>query len=336
MSGETEEVEEPDMVGQGPERIDKPIDTSKLKSEAMDLTSSNVGEIDAIEDSAPLDIPDPDYLTNFCKNRNTPSDSLFSNMPSMDWGKKDSWGSWIIILGILVGLFFLAFLWHLAKNFNLVVPFVGGSLNILKYLIIYSIIIVVMVLLLKFTRYFSLWYNLFYKYLRLTFNPLLDPKVSELYCFFSDYVNPLIYFPSMIFFLLCLIGIVLLLVLILLPILAAVSFFVGFLFSLLGEKKTDTLQTKTLQSQGINKIKDMTSKLYSKDAGLFGTIKATMAGKDLPPSAPSESKPPKPLVEFRSGFINLSKKVPPPSSMPGATLGKASVFSAAKGLFSKK
>jgi hypothetical protein len=175
--------------------------------------------------------------------------------------------------------------------------------------------------------------------LRLTFNPLLDPKVSELYCFFSDYVNPLIYFPSMIFFLLCLIGIVLLLVLILLPILAATSFFVGFLFSLLGEKKTDD----TLQTKGINKIKDIASKqLYSKDAGLFGTIKATMAGKDLPPSAPSAPSPPKPLVEFRSGFINLSKKVPPPAAMPGAVPGAmpakapTSVFSAAKGLFSKK
>lgn len=311
---EAEELQDPE-VGQGPEKL-KEVDTSEFKNQAMDLTSSNVGEIDEVEASGPLNLPDPDYLTNFCKNRNTPADSWFTNMPSLDWSKREGWGSWIVILLGLGIVFFVLMVWYFIKYYELIIPFIGGSINIMKYLIIYSIIIVVMVLLLKFTRYFSVWYKLFYKYLRLTFNPLLDDKVSQLYCFFSDYVNPLIYYPSMIFFLFCLIGVVLLLVLILLPILAAVSFFVGFLFSLLGEKKTDS----SLQTQAINKVRNtIDTKIYSKNAGLMGSVKAAMTGKPLPVSAPVPPVPPKPLVEFKSGFINLSKKTAPGASAPGVT-----------------
>lgn len=200
-------------------------------SNLMDLTGNGDNP-----NSDSIGLPDPTYMTNFCKNRNFPQDKgvldivdgleSILNIPQT---LQDSLGT--AILGIFLILYLI---WILMKYYDLLIPFAGGAFNILKFLLIYTIVITLLVFFFKFTAFFGFWYVLFVKFFKLMMNPLLDENVSFLYCYLTDYVNWMIYFPAMFFYFICLVGITLLLFLIILPLLAIVSFAISWLFSLIG------------------------------------------------------------------------------------------------------
>jgi len=70
---------------------------------------------------------------------------------------------------------------------------------------------------------------------------------------FSDYISWLIYYPSMLFYLICF-GLLLVFdILILLPTLIFMGFVVGYLFSLLGDPNTESKGTLSMMKGMLNK-----------------------------------------------------------------------------------
>lgn len=196
-----------------------------------DITKSSSNSVDKLEDLSPLKLDtDPNYLTNFCKNRNIPHWIKIKN--PLD-SEPDFWEKYLAY-AVLSGLLLLIFLWYLFMYYDLLIPLAGGLVNILKHLIIYCVILFVMVLFFKFLKKLSFWYNLWLEYLKLFLNPLINEKVSSAYCYFTNYVNWLIYYPAKLFYLVCLIGITLIFFLIIIPIIVGISFIIGKLFELLG------------------------------------------------------------------------------------------------------
>jgi len=141
----------------------------------------------------------------------------------------------LITFLVLSGVLLLFAIWYFFKYSELVLPFAGGFLNIIKFLIIYTVIIIVLIFFFKFVFTFKFWFTLFVKYFKLFLNPLLNEKVSTAYCFFTSYVNWLIYYPAKLFYLICLLGISFIFFLIIVPIIVIISFTIGYLFSLLGD-----------------------------------------------------------------------------------------------------
>jgi hypothetical protein len=226
----------------------------------LDLTKNK--KIDPLDEkitgSSPLNLnADPNYLTHFCKNRNSVPPNDIKN-PFKFITEKMKPDTWIPIL--VVGVPLLLFLiWCFFKYYDLALPFAGGIFNILKFFIIYIVIIIVMRFFFKFLFTFKFWITLFMKYLKLFMNPLLNDKVSSAYCYFTSYVNWLIYYPAKIYYFICLLGISFIFFLIIIPIIVCISFVIGYLFSLLGdsssaEKLIDNMK-KAASSVTINTVK---------------------------------------------------------------------------------
>ena len=227
--------------------LDTEIDTSEKANEVkgkVNLSKTGIVPVDPvdepIEGSSPLKLTsDPNYLTNFCKNRNAPHKVKMINPLDLINGKskfdkKDK----LITFLTLGGVILILVIWYFFKYSELILPFTGGFLNILKFLIIYTVIIIVLIFFFKFVFTFKFWFALFVKYFKLFLNPLLNEKVSKAYCFFTSYVNWLIYYPAKLFYLICLVGISFIFFLIIVPIIAIISFVIGYLFSLLGDNSS--------------------------------------------------------------------------------------------------
>lgn len=292
----------------GDSEVDQGLKTAGGEfADKTDITSAPY-KIDKVGESTPVKLPDPDYLSNFCRNR---------NMPPKDSGMKDIVKGLDGVLKIatihtkfhdyigtaILGVFLILFIiWNLIKYKSQLIPFAKGGFNIFKFLLIYTIIIILIVLFFKFTSYFSFWYVAFVKYFKLFYNPLLNDKVSFLYCYLTDYINWIIYYSAKIFYLIILIGLLLLLLLFILPLLAIVSFAVGYLFSLIGEKTSQD--------------------------GLFDKMKKTaqiVTGKPAPNPVPTP--PP-------SAVSNLLSKLPIDSSVSNL-LSKLPIDGAVSSLISK-
>jgi hypothetical protein len=251
-----------------------------------------------IEGSSPLNLnADPNYLTNFCKNRNTPTKPLFKN--PFDIFKK-GFKPDLIGYAIVGGCLFLYLIWAFFKYYDVALPFAGGVFNIIKFLIIYTIIILVLKLFFKFVFSFKFWMTLFVKYFRLFLNPLLNPKVSSAYCFFTSYVNWLIYYPAKIYYFICVLAICGIFILCVLPVIACISFVIGYLFSLLGDGRSfegavDGMK-KAVGSVKLNTVKTsdlatQAKEVASQAPGALSQASALMkAAPDLMKAAPEMMK----------------------------------------------
>lgn len=223
--------------------------------------SSYIDKVDPldkpIEGSSPLNLnSDPNYLTNFCKNRNTPNRLTLKNpFTLIDKAKIDTWIG-LVVVGIPLFLFLL---WCFFKNYDVIIPYAGGVFNILKFLIIYCLILFVLRLFFKFVFTFKFWVSLFIKYFELFLNPLRDNKVSSAYCYFTPYVNWLIYYPAKLYFFICLLGVCFIFFLIIIPVIVAISFTIGYLFSLLGDSSSLEKAAENLK-KAVSSVKVNTAK----------------------------------------------------------------------------
>jgi hypothetical protein len=249
---------------------------SALKSK-LDISKSPFSSIEKVEKGTPIKSANPNYLTNFCKNRNTPKKEQLKILGKIEklTQIKKKWKEYAGSLA-LAGLVFLYALWILIKYYDLLIPFAGGGLSLLKYLIIYFIAIALIVTFFKFTSYFSFWYVLFMKYFRLFMNPLLNDKVSFLYCYFTDYINWLIYFPAKFFYFCILFLVILLLILIILPVLSILSFAIGYLFSLLGEGASINVLSDKIKGVLPNPVAKPVAKVLPKPVAKVAPAMAAM------------------------------------------------------------
>jgi hypothetical protein len=135
-------------------------------------------------------------------------------------------------IGYFMGVFLV---YLLAMHFTSLAPFSNGLIIMTKYIFLYGIIITTIVLFISLIGAMNWWVSLFLWYVERFIFPLRDHKTSSWYYYFTDYVNWIIYGGAMIYFLCCVIFLVGLLCLLLLPGIAVVGFFIGYLFSLLGE-----------------------------------------------------------------------------------------------------
>jgi len=180
---------------------------------------------------------------SFCRPRTTTTttDTIAKKVLSGFSGSYNtdsfSWMTGLITLACISGFILLVLLYYTVKRPELVFPFGQAFIRILWYLLIYSAIVMVIILFIRFIVEVIHFIKVTIAYFNLMMNPLLDPKVSSLSCYFTDYVNGLIYYPAMIFYLICFVGLILFDFLILLPVLAIFGFVIGFLFSLLGENR---------------------------------------------------------------------------------------------------
>lgn len=199
---------------------------------------------DSISSSEPVTLTGPDYTTSFCRPRQTEStagstiSSAILTFARYFDIRDVSWYPYLISLSGVGGLFIFILLWYFIKYPDLVKPFTFGGVKLCWYLFLLFLILSVLVLFIHFLYYIAYFIEVTIHYFNMTLNPLLNEKVSSLCCFFSDYLNWLIFYPAMIYYLIIFILLVLFDVLVLIPILALFGFIVGFLFSLLGERET--------------------------------------------------------------------------------------------------
>jgi len=218
----------------------------------------------------------PDYSTSFCRPRPTESTSTILINTTVSGIKNSfqidglSWINALILFLSIGGLLFLLVLWYSFKYPDAIGPFLTGIFRLSWCLFIYFIIISVLVLFIQFMYYFAYWIGITIQYFNLFMNPLLNERVSELSCYFSDYVNFLIYYPAMVFYFICLILLVLFDILVMAPVMVFFGFIVGILFSLLGEQP-DTVKKVIGTVSGIVQEKYQKLKTSAKDsmAGLM-------------------------------------------------------------------
>lgn len=267
---------------------DKKIDTdtsirkvSENMSEKIDLTKSTSKLIDKIDNSTPAEVKfDANYLTHFCRNRKWPDLSPLKQIFTFSMGNLNEYVSSALLAFILLS--FIA--WNMLKNYDNLVPFSGGILNILKLVVIYFVIVFVMKLFIKLLKALSFWFDLFRDYFKLFLNPLLNQHVSFLYCYFTNYVNWIIYYPAKIFYFICAMGIALVFFMVIIPIILAFSFILSKLLSLLGNRSSVDTITDTANAFKINAMKaaallSKAPSMFSKGPGLIALEKA--AGTEL-------------------------------------------------------
>jgi hypothetical protein len=135
-----------------------------------------------------------------------------------------------------IGYFLVVlFVYLLAMHFTSLAPFSNGLLVMTKYIFLYGIIITTIVLFLSLVGTLNWWMSQFVWTGERFLFPLRDNKTSSWYYYFTDYVNWIVYGGAMIYFAICLVFLLVFLGLILLPGIAVIGFFIGYLFSLLGE-----------------------------------------------------------------------------------------------------
>jgi hypothetical protein len=245
------------------------IDTSSVSNPNFNPESVGLPTIQSLEpvklDSA------PEYPTSFCRAPETKTTAeriqegavnTFKNAFKMDGL---SWMNALILFLSIGGFILLVVICYSFMNPDIVVPSLKGVLRISWRIFIYFLILSILVLFIQFMYYFAYWIGITINYFNLFMNPLLNERVRQLSCYFSDYVNFLIYYPAMLFYFILLVLVVLFDLLILLPVMGLFGFLVGTLFSLLGEDN-DTVKDVAkkvtgMVQKGITNAKDSMSSL---------------------------------------------------------------------------
>lgn len=273
--------------------------TGAIENVGTDVTGVSIQKDTSSES---VNLSGPDYSTSFCRPRETESAMgttvsswILKIARTFDIGGV-SWYPHLIAVSSIGGVMFIVFLWYFIQNPDLIKPLMTGSLKLLWYGFIFFMILSVLILYIHFLYYIAYFFELTVHYFNLTCNPLLNERVSSLCCYFSDYVNWLIYYPSMIYFLICFAVLVVIDVFVLLPILAFFGFMVGFLFSLLGHRAENAPQVKDQISDVMNHPKvngllaDGAKNIQGSVNKLKGIFHTSIPG--LVPSAPPNTSAP--------------------------------------------
>ena len=153
-----------------------------------------------------------------------------------------------LITSFLTGLL----IWYFIQYYDLLLPFMSGGLSLLKYFVICITIFYIMVLFIQTTLYFSFWYASTLYHFRHMVNPLLNHTVRYYYYYFTDYINWIIFYPARFWYGFRFTTNILFFILVILPVMAFIAFFIGILFSWLGEKK----ETFSIFKEGLSSIAD--------------------------------------------------------------------------------
>ncbi len=311
--------------------IDPDLDMD-LNETDMDFDTPESYTLDS-NSSKPVDLFEPDQ-ESLCRPRSdkTTTDKIREHIVSSFTGsyKTDSfsWITGLITLACISGFILLVLLYYFVKRPELVFPFTGAFVRIFWYLFIYSVIVFVMISFIRLILIVIYFIKVTIEYFNLMMNPLLNPKVSELTCYFTDYVNMLIYYPAMIFYLICFIGLLLFDSLILLPALAIFGLIIGTLFSLLGKNRTTEGKKPTSTPSG---LMGKAASLMGAAKGMvpFAALAGTGSGADLGQLAASSGVPDLGQLAASSGVPGVGQ-LAASSGVPG--VGQLAKIAANTGL----
>ena len=222
-----------------------------------DLTVSNIPNTDTTETN--YDNPSNDNTSNNPSNNQTFNDEAYddetynrdipgveksdtTSSPSKIKGSNYSTGicsspesckSVAKKIGIALVVIFLIYI--VITQRSAIANISDGLIKLFKYFVLYSMVFSVMAVFIKLLGTLHWWVILFYWCLERVIDPLKDNTVRYLYYYLTDYVNWIIYYPAMLYYLLFLIGLFMILSLIILPFVSFVGFLVGYIFSMMGE-----------------------------------------------------------------------------------------------------
>jgi hypothetical protein len=193
-------------------------------------------------------ISESNYSTSYCQPRTT--DTYFSKMyrsmisnltGSTSGGTKGEVNTTYILYAYaaLGTLFIIVCLWYLLQYKHLLQPFSSGIFRILVCLFIYFLIFSLFALFLKFMVFFVYCVKLTIYYFNLMMNPLLNDTLNSCTCYFSDYISWIFYYPARVFYLICFILVIMFDTLVLIPVIIAFGFCIGYLFQSLGDRDTN-------------------------------------------------------------------------------------------------
>ena len=257
------------------------------------MSSTELPDIPAME--TPSEISAGDFPTGFCTTPQACKATIY------------------VAIGWFVGVFFF---YLLAMHFSAIAPFSSGLLVMTKYIVLYGIIITTIVLFLSLVGTLSWWVNQFLWTGERFLFPLRDRKTNSWYYYFTDYVNWIVYGGAMIYFAICIVFLLVFLCLILLPGLAVVGFFIGYLFSLMGEAPcpTNLVETaKTLATE--SKLSEVINPIVAATNAVSNSVTQTaIPAPAAPPAAPKPQGPVIPPKEMFTGLITRlrTKAVPNP------------------------
>lgn len=254
-----------------------------LELEPNDLTAlatnAEDAELDKTKTEAPAEVSSGNYPTGFC----TSPESCQSRANE------------------IIGFLFIAlFIYYCVMYFPLFLPYMKGILKMVKYFVLYGLIMSTILLFIHVLGYLFWWLILFHWAVERMIDPLKDNTVSSWYYYLTDNVNWIVYYPSMVYFFICMIGLIILLVLMILPAVSVIGFLIGYLFSLMGEAPCDKPKSTVLGrivSGTIASVPGL-SKVFSKAPSVMGkppSLTPSVMGK--PPAlassiAPMMGKPP--------------------------------------------
>jgi hypothetical protein len=177
------------------------------------------------------------------------------------------------MLGSVIGLIALLLIVY---YFGTLVGYIKGIVAMIKYFILYTMVIVVLGWFIQTLQYFYLWVQLFYWCGERVINPLIDRTVSSWYYYFVDGVNYIVYFFAELVFIVLLILCIGLLIILILPALAFISFMVTYIFSMMGEDCIDPINKPPTitPTSTMDKFKSMMP------FGKKEPVKATEVGKN--------------------------------------------------------
>jgi len=316
-SSDLEDTNQSVNLNPNPESV-TPSDPDKTEGEddtetaGTDLTGVSIHKDTSSES---VNFSGPDYSTSFCRPRQieyamgtTVSSWILKIARTFDIGGV-SWYPHIIAVGSFGTILLIVFLWSYMMYSDLIIPFLTGGMRLLWYGFIFFLIISVLILLIHFLYYIAYFFEITVHYFNLTVNPLLDERVSSACCFFSDYVNGMIYYPSMVYFLVWFVVLVVFDVFVLLPMFLFSGFLIGYLFSLLG-KRADVSEVKGQfsdimnNSQLNNTLKNSANQIQGSFNKLKGVLNTSVPTNLLPsvplPSTPLPSIPLPPFPSIQS------------------------------------
>jgi len=168
------------------------------------------------------------YTTLFRKKPVMPTcKGFFPKLPKID----------IATFGIGGGFLMLILAWYSLQYYELFIPFASGALRLFKYFLICTAILYFMVTFVQASSSFYWWYTSTLYYFRRFVDPLLNQKVKYYYYYFTDYINWIIYYPAKAYYFGRFMANITFFLLVILPIMAFIAFFIGLLFSWIGEPK---------------------------------------------------------------------------------------------------
>ncbi len=261
------------------------------------------------------------YTTLFKQKPKLPScDGIFPKLPKVDRNTFFIGGGFLLLLLI----------WYSIKYYELFLPFAGGALRLFKYFLICSAIFYFMVTFVQTTNYFYWWYESTLYFFRRFVDPLLNQRVKYWYYYFTDYINWIIYYPVKLYYLIRFLANVVFFLLIILPTLAFIAFFIGLLFSWIGERDNDpSILTPVVDDfkGGIAKATDVAHSVGSAAQmakGALGTMLQSGAIGNLLQAKASNAKVP--------GLETLTKALPvSPSNLQGLAQDPSKIMDMATG-----